>query len=58
MALQCRLLNVTHALEVGTLGGYTAIWLASENPQLHVVTVEFDAARVEIARKNIEFAGE
>lgn len=57
MALQCRLLKVTHALEVGTLGGYTAIWLASENPQLHVVTVEYDPAHVEVARKNIEYAG-
>lgn len=57
MALQCCLLNVTHALEVGTLGGYTAIWLASENPQLHVVTIEYDPTHVEVARKNIESAG-
>ncbi|KAM7213476.1 O-methyltransferase [Rhypophila decipiens] len=57
MALQCRLLKVTHALEVGTLGGYTAIWLASENPQLKIVTVEYDPSHVVIARNNIEFAG-
>ncbi|KAK3373203.1 S-adenosyl-L-methionine-dependent methyltransferase [Lasiosphaeria ovina] len=57
MALMLRMLNVTHALEVGTLGGYSAIWLASENPQLHVTTVEYDARFVEVARKNIEHAG-
>ncbi|KAK3325117.1 S-adenosyl-L-methionine-dependent methyltransferase [Apodospora peruviana] len=57
MALTCRMLSVTHALEVGTLGGYSAIWLASENPQLHLVTVEYDPHHAEVARKNIEFAG-
>ncbi|KAK0616122.1 S-adenosyl-L-methionine-dependent methyltransferase [Bombardia bombarda] len=57
LALQCRLLGVTHALEVGTLGGYTAIWLASENPQLHVTTVEYNPHNADVARGNIEFAG-
>ncbi|KAL0465916.1 O-methyltransferase domain-containing protein [Neurospora intermedia] len=57
MALQCRVLGVTHALEVGTLGGYSAIWLASENPQMKLTTVEFDPHHVEVARKNIEYAG-
>lgn len=57
MALQCRMLKVTHALEVGTLGGYTAIWLASENPQLKVVSIEYDPDHVKVARKNIESAG-
>ncbi|CCC11833.1 hypothetical protein SMAC4_05047 [Sordaria macrospora] len=57
MALQCRVLGVTHALEVGTLGGYSAIWLASENPQMKLTTVEFDPKHVEVARKNIAYAG-
>ncbi|KAK3402691.1 O-methyltransferase-domain-containing protein [Sordaria brevicollis] len=57
MALQCRVLGVTHALEVGTLGGYSAIWLASENPQMKVTTIEYDAKHVEVARKNIAYAG-
>ncbi len=57
LALTCRLAGVTHALELGTLGGYSAIWLASENPQLHLTTVEFNPKHAEVARKNIEFAG-
>lgn len=58
MALQCRVLGVTHALEVGTLGGYSAIWLASENPQMEkLTTIEYDPKHVEVARKNIAYAG-
>jgi predicted O-methyltransferase YrrM len=30
LALHCRASGVTLALEVGTLGGYSAIWVASE----------------------------
>lgn len=57
MALQCRSGNVKHALEVGTLGGYTAIWLASMNPDLHVTAIEVDPKHVKVARENIERAG-
>jgi len=57
LALHCRASRVTHALEVGTLGGYAAIWLASENPQLRLTTVEYNPRHVEVARKNIESAG-
>ncbi|KAH8890229.1 S-adenosyl-L-methionine-dependent methyltransferase [Thozetella sp. PMI_491] len=57
LALACKQAGVTHALEVGTLGGYSAIWVASENPQLRLTTVEYDPKHAEVARKNIEFAG-
>lgn len=57
LALHCRTAGVTHALEVGTLGGYSAIWMAVENPQLHLTSVEYDPHHVEIARKNIQNAG-
>jgi predicted O-methyltransferase YrrM len=57
MSLMCRANGVTHALEVGTLGGYTAIWLASENPQMHLTTVEFDPKHAAVAKANIEAAG-
>lgn len=57
MALQCRVGNVQLALEVGTLGGYTSIWLATLNPQLHVTSVEVDAKHAQVARENIERAG-
>ncbi|CAD6577067.1 MAG: hypothetical protein ASARMPREDX12_008107 [Alectoria sarmentosa] len=56
-ALQCRMLNVTHALEVGTLGGYAAIWLATENPTLRVTTVEANPQHAAVARANVRAAG-
>jgi len=57
LALQCRLAHVKHALEVGTLGGYTAIWIASENPEIKVTSIEKDAACAKVARANIASAG-
>jgi predicted O-methyltransferase YrrM len=50
-------MRVTNVLEVGTLGGYSAIWMASMNPQLTVTTVECNERHAEIARTNIERAG-
>lgn len=56
-------------LEIGTLGGYSTIWLARALPPpvgdgaAHggtggkVVTLEFSPEHAEVARKNIEFAG-
>ena len=57
MALQCRVANVAHALEVGTLGAYTSIWLATMNPRLQVTSVEVDPTHAQVARENIERAG-
>lgn len=45
-------------LELGTLGGYSTIWLARALPaDGRIVTVEFDPHHAVIARKNIENAG-
>ena len=45
-------------LEVGTLGGYSTIWLARAlPPDGHLVTLEADAHHVEVATANIERAG-
>jgi predicted O-methyltransferase YrrM len=57
LALHCRTAGFTPSLEVGTLGGYSAIWLASENPQLHLTTIEYRRKHYEVARKNIELTG-
>ena len=57
LALFCRAANITHVLELGTLGGFTAIFLAGENPQLRLTTVEMDPHAVEVARKNVADAG-
>ncbi|KAL9624871.1 MAG: hypothetical protein Q9160_000918 [Pyrenula sp. 1 TL-2023] len=56
-ALQCTALGVKHALEIGTLGGYTAIWLAKLNPGLKVTTIDVDPKHVAVARENARNAG-
>ncbi|KAE8337088.1 hypothetical protein BDV24DRAFT_154651 [Aspergillus arachidicola] len=57
MALQCQLGGVKHALEVGTLGGYTAIYIASLNPDIRIVSIEIDPKSAEVAKENIAAAG-
>ncbi|KAI1817637.1 O-methyltransferase [Poronia punctata] len=52
-ALQCKANKTRHALELGTLGGYTSIWLASENPDLHVTTIEINPHHAAVARENV-----
>ncbi|TDQ41145.1 O-methyltransferase [Aureibacillus halotolerans] len=45
-------------LEIGTLGGYSTIWLASTLPEDgSIVTLEVEAKHAEVARKNVEAAG-
>ncbi|MCJ1245104.1 hypothetical protein MMC30_002305 [Trapelia coarctata] len=57
LALQCRLAHVKHVLEMGTLGGYTAIWIASENPEIKVTSIEKDSGCANVARANVASAG-
>ena len=45
-------------LEIGTLGGYSTIWLARALPPGgHLVTLEFDPKHADVARANIGHAG-
>jgi len=45
-------------LEIGTLGGYSAIWLARAlGPGGRLITLEADRSYAELARANIERAG-
>jgi len=45
-------------LEIGTLGGYSTIWLArSLHPGGRLITLEVDAKHVEVATSNIAKAG-
>jgi predicted O-methyltransferase YrrM len=45
-------------VEVGTLGGYSAIWMARALPaDGELVTLEIDPRNAEVARKNIDRAG-
>ncbi|KAI0539390.1 S-adenosyl-L-methionine-dependent methyltransferase [Xylaria digitata] len=56
-ALQCKANKVRHALEFGTLGGYTSIWLATVNPELQVTSLEINEHHKAVAQENLENAG-
>jgi predicted O-methyltransferase YrrM len=56
--LLARLHGARHILEVGTLGGYSTIWLARALPAGgRLITLEADARHADIARENIARAG-
>jgi predicted O-methyltransferase YrrM len=57
LALQCAIGRVTHALELGTLGAYTSIWIATTNPSIRITTLEISPVHAKIARENLEAAG-
>jgi predicted O-methyltransferase YrrM len=56
--LLARLQGARNILELGTLGGYSTIWLARALPaDGRLITLEAEAKHAEVARKNIERAG-
>jgi predicted O-methyltransferase YrrM len=56
--LLARVQGARNILEVGTLGGYSTIWLARALPPGgRLVTLEVDPKHTEVARKNIARAG-
>jgi len=56
--LLAKMRNAKRILELGTLGGYSTIWLARAVPEDGmVVSLEFDELYANVARKNIEYAG-
>ncbi|KAL8785269.1 MAG: hypothetical protein Q9213_003473 [Squamulea squamosa] len=57
LSVQCQIIGAKHVLEIGTLGAYSTIWMASASPEIRVVTLELDAKIAEIARENIRYAG-
>jgi predicted O-methyltransferase YrrM len=56
--LLARLRGARTILELGTLGGYSTIWLARAlPPDGRLVTLELEPAYAEVARANVERAG-
>jgi caffeoyl-CoA O-methyltransferase len=52
------LCNAKKILELGTLAGYSTIWLARTLPENgKLITIEFDADHAKMARMNIDNAG-
>lgn len=52
LSMQSYVTGVTHALEVGTLGAYTPIWLCTLNPAIKITTVEYSPRHAEVAAAN------
>ncbi len=56
--LLARLIGARRILEIGTLGGYSTIWLARAlPPDGCLITLEIDPLHVRIARTNLDRAG-
>ncbi|MEV5596428.1 O-methyltransferase [Streptomyces sp. NPDC052496] len=56
--LLARIQGARRILEIGTLGGYSTIWLARALPaDGHLVSLEYNATHAAVARANLERAG-
>jgi predicted O-methyltransferase YrrM len=56
--LLARMTGARRALEIGALGGYSTIWLARALPdEGRLITLELNAKRADIARRNVARAG-
>lgn len=59
MAVLALLSGARRLLEIGTLGGYSGLWLLSLLPEdARLVTLEKESAHAELAREALERAGE
>jgi predicted O-methyltransferase YrrM len=58
LELLVRISGARRILEIGTLGGYSTIWLARALPaDGHLITLELEPRHAEIARTNLQRAG-
>lgn len=58
LQLLAKLQGARTILEIGTLGGYSTLWLARALPaEWHLITLEADATHAEVARANVARAG-
>jgi predicted O-methyltransferase YrrM len=58
LALLAQVCNARRILEIGTLGGYSAIWMGRALPtDGSLVTLEIDRGYAAVAQRNIERAG-
>ena len=58
LSLLAGAMQARNILEIGTLGGFSAIWLArGAGPQGRVVTLEYEPKHAEVARANLQRAG-
>jgi predicted O-methyltransferase YrrM len=58
LTLLAKMMGARRILEIGTLGGYSTIWLARALPSGgHLVSLELEPHHADVARSNLAFAG-
>jgi predicted O-methyltransferase YrrM len=58
LQILAQLVGARSILEIGTLGGYSTIWLARGlRAEGHLITLEIDPKHAEVARRNVSRAG-
>ncbi len=58
LAVMIRSCRATRVLEIGTLGGYSSIWMARALPENgRLVTIEFEKLHAQVAARHLEQAG-
>jgi predicted O-methyltransferase YrrM len=58
LQILAQMVGARRILEIGTLGGYSTIWLARAlPPDGQLITLEYEPKHAEVARRNIERAG-
>ncbi|ORW30197.1 methyltransferase [Mycobacterium paraense] len=58
LSLLAGAIGARRILEIGTLGGFSTIWLArGAGPEGRVVTLEYEPKHADVARSNLERAG-
>ncbi|MCT4739389.1 O-methyltransferase [Raoultella ornithinolytica] len=58
LALLVRMVRAQRVLEIGTLGGYSTIWMARELPEDgELLTLEAEPRHAAVARENLRLAG-
>lgn len=56
--LLAKLKEAKNILEIGTLGGYSSVWLGRALPDDgHLITLEFDDKHAKVAKENVRKAG-
>ncbi|EMC97614.1 hypothetical protein BAUCODRAFT_42496, partial [Baudoinia panamericana UAMH 10762] len=57
LSVLCKLVQAKNVLEIGTLGGYSTIWLAESTPDVKVTSLEFDPKHQAVAIQNTQGQG-
>ncbi|NRD77071.1 O-methyltransferase [Bacillus sp. BRMEA1] len=56
--LLAKLKNAKNILEIGTLGGFSSVWLGRALPEDgHLITLEYEKKHAKVAKENIKLAG-